>query len=288
MKAFVAVLVIVLGVVPSAADEFYFDGPAEVILGESVEIEITADAPFPYIRYLLFDAGLNIAISGPGFGDVCVPPPPLGCPCGCMGFGEYCLCELSCLWIPPNPPPDPHWICKLSSTGADLGTVYRLDLLSEDLGTVLDSHTVTVVPAPPTLTVVAPNGAEELVAGSTYRIEWTDSRAEANCPADYSLELSTDNGQSWIYETTAMDANGTQDVFSYDWLVPSTDSNQCLIRIADADDVELSDTSDAAFTIYQCTLAYDLNHDCLVNFLDLALLASEWLKCDNPFDPQCL
>jgi len=33
---------------------------------------------------------------------------------------------------------------------------------------------------------------------------------------------------------------------------------------------------------------YDLTGDCFVNLLDLDALASEWLECGNPFDPNCV
>jgi hypothetical protein len=34
-------------------------------------------------------------------------------------------------------------------------------------------------------------------------------------------------------------------------------------------------------------LAGDINGDCYVNFTDVALLANNWLKCNNPMDPEC-
>jgi hypothetical protein len=43
------------------------------------------------------------------------------------------------------------------------------------------------------------------------------------------------------------------------------------------------------FTVYQCRQKFksDLNGDCYVDLLDLAILASEWLGCGNPFDLSC-
>ncbi|MHC4740634.1 MAG: right-handed parallel beta-helix repeat-containing protein [Planctomycetota bacterium] len=233
MKALTALLAIALGMAPTAA-ALHFDGPDEVILGESVELEIISDGPFAW--FLMFDAGTPVYIDGPGFPDYCIPEP--GCPCGCMRFGEYCACMLTVT-------PGGRWICQLTSTASDLATEYRIDLLDGDLVTVLDTHTITVVPAPPTLEVLAPDGGEELVAGATYKIEWTDSRNEANCPSDYSLELSTDNGQSWA----PMDSNSVSETCSYDWLVPAVDSNECLVCITDINEPSIHDTSDAVFSI---------------------------------------
>jgi hypothetical protein len=31
----------------------------------------------------------------------------------------------------------------------------------------------------------------------------------------------------------------------------------------------------------------DINKDCLVNFEDFAILATDWLKCSNPDLPEC-
>jgi len=129
-----------------------------------------------------------------------------------------------------------------------------------------------------------PNGGESLPEGSTYTINWADFRSDGNCPGSYLLELSSDNGGEWF----PLDSNSVYSTCSYDWVVPSIDSNQCLIRISDANDTSINDVSDAAFTIYECTLAYDLNHDCFVNMLDFALLVTEWLTCGKPFDPNCV
>jgi hypothetical protein len=72
------------------------------------------------------------------------------------------------------------------------------------------------------------------------------------------------------------------------WEVPDVNnSQQCLVRISGAACPHVNDTSDAVFTIYRCTLAYDLNGDCYVDFYDFALMALEWQECGNPYDPNC-
>jgi hypothetical protein len=35
-------------------------------------------------------------------------------------------------------------------------------------------------------------------------------------------------------------------------------------------------------------LKSDVTGDCLVDMRDFASLASEWLQCGNPFDPNCV
>ena len=62
----------------------------------------------------------------------------------------------------------------------------------------------------------------------------------------------------------------------YEWdPVPTIDSTECLIRISAAQDAGISDISDGAFTIFECRkqVPADLNGDCYVDFLDIAILA---------------
>jgi len=132
--------------------------------------------------------------------------------------------------------------------------------------------------------ILEPNGGESLPAGSTYIINWEDYRDDGNCPNSYLLNYSIDNGQNWI----PVDLNSVSNACSYDWLVPDVNSEQCLMWVVDANDPNVNDTSDAAFTIYECTLATDLTGDCVVNLYDLAALIADWLKCGNPFDPNCM
>ncbi len=165
------------------------------------------------------------------------------------------------------------------------------------------------------LFLLAPNGGEELMAGTTYTISW-----ESWCVNDVLVEYSTDDGSSW----TEVDPPHTSNSESYNWLVPSVNSNQCLIRIGSATDCcgYLSDTSDEPFTIFVCQgpLVGDIDEDCyvdlldfavigeqwfqspgepsadiapedsgddVVDFLDLGLVIGDWLQCGNPFDSSC-
>ena len=139
------------------------------------------------------------------------------------------------------------------------------------------SYTVTPKPI-----VLSPNGGENLIAAGKYTITW---KTLEGADIDYVLiEYSLDNGQGW------QEVGPWWNTGSYEWdPVPVADSNECLIRISDFDNTLLSDTSDNAFTIFQCQkqLKGDLNSDCYVDFLDFIILADDWLKCANPFDPSC-
>ena len=161
---------------------------------------------------------------------------------------------------------------------------------------------------PPTLTILNPNGNERLLGGSTYTIRWEDSRSEG-CGGNYLLDYSIDEGNNWI----PVDSDSISNTCSYDWLVPSIIffqsifSNQCLVRITDANDPNASDKSDDSFRIYRCMsdVLGDWNGDCYVDFGDFSIIAAGWnvpggtdindlagfvqywLDCANPYDPYC-
>jgi hypothetical protein len=129
--------------------------------------------------------------------------------------------------------------------------------------------------------VLSPNGGERVVVGRPYVLRWkTIEGADVRRVA---LEYSTDGGASWAFIDEA-DPTGM-----YVWNVPKLNSADCLVRVSDMGDSALSDTSDGAFSIFECRakLAADLNGDCYVDMADLAILAGEWLKCGNPLDPAC-
>jgi hypothetical protein len=98
------------------------------------------------------------------------------------------------------------------------------------------------------------------------------------------IEYSSDNGLNWHTVDTVANTG------SYTWdPLPVADSNQCLIRISGPANAAVSDTSDETFTIFHCQkqLTGDLNGDCYVNILDIAILMNNWLECGNPFDASC-
>lgn len=142
-----------------------------------------------------------------------------------------------------------------------------------------DFWSYSVSPGP---VVLSPNGGENLIATGSYNIAWkTQEPAEIDT---VTIEYSSDNGQNFKTIDTVINTG------SYTWYpIPIVDSNQCLIRVSDFENAAVSDTSDRTFTIFQCQkqLKGDLNGDCYVNFLDLAILAGDWLGCGNPFDASC-
>ena len=127
--------------------------------------------------------------------------------------------------------------------------------------------------------LIDPNGGEAWVAESNYTVSWTNT----GTIADIDIEYSTNNGAAWSNVSPPNSGNSG----TYQWTTPVADSNQCLVRISSAVTSALFDTSDDVFTIYECTLFYDLDGDCWVTMTDFALFASEWLECGNSFDPEC-
>jgi len=92
----------------------------------------------------------------------------------------------------------------------------------------------------PGITVISPNGEEDLPADSTYDITWMSYETSGGVKIEYSLN----NGLDW----TGIIAS-TPDDGSYLWPVPDTMSYNCLISISDTNG-SLSDTSDEMFTIF--------------------------------------
>ncbi len=82
--------------------------------------------------------------------------------------------------------------------------------------------------------VFTPSGGEQWYAGETHRISWVldDSTLAID------IELSIDSGYTWIHDTTLANLQ-----YIYDWEVPETPSNECFIRIVDAENSDIADTS---------------------------------------------
>jgi len=142
-----------------------------------------------------------------------------------------------------------------------------------------DVWSYKVIPKP---IVLSPNGGERLIAASSYTITW--KTLEGSEIPDVMIEYSSDSGRSWQQISPGWNSG------SYKWEpLPVVDSKECLVRISSLYDTTISDTSDDVFTIFQCRrkLAGDLNGDCYVDLLDLAILAGDWLKCANPSDASC-
>ncbi|MDP3149936.1 MAG: FISUMP domain-containing protein [Ignavibacteria bacterium] len=92
----------------------------------------------------------------------------------------------------------------------------------------------------PTITVVYPNGGEELQVGSNINISWQCSNVQ-NVAVEYSIT----NKRTW----NTISASVTASNQSLSWTVPDAISDSCFIRIKDVSDTTIADTSNAKFKI---------------------------------------
>lgn len=89
------------------------------------------------------------------------------------------------------------------------------------------------------ITITSPNGGENWEAGTKHNITWLSAAI-----SQFKIELTTDKGASW---STLVDnyAGG-----AYEWdLAETLNSTQCQVRVSNALDNNISDVSDATFTI---------------------------------------
>ncbi|NBV14423.1 MAG: hypothetical protein EBS07_10200, partial [Sphingobacteriia bacterium] len=108
-----------------------------------------------------------------------------------------------------------------------------------------DGHSVknTIVPS---LTLLTPNGNEVLYPSSFYNITWNNTNVTS-----VALEYSTNQGSSWVLISPSEPAA----LGAYTWTVPSTASLLAWVRVSDANNSLVADTSNAVFTIAQEAIA---------------------------------
>jgi subtilisin family serine protease len=124
----------------------------------------------------------------------------------------------------------------------DSGLV-RISGMGGDLGPwdVSDAVFSIMKPEGPALTVTSPNGGERLMVDTTHEITWTTTGEIEAVMIEYSL----DRGLNWVTVTESTANQG-----SYEWTVPGTLSENCLVRVRGIDnDKSPSDTSDKVFSI---------------------------------------
>ncbi|MFN3649488.1 MAG: proprotein convertase P-domain-containing protein [Armatimonadota bacterium] len=93
---------------------------------------------------------------------------------------------------------------------------------------------------PSAVTVLAPNGGEELRVGRTVDLRWVSS----GFGSSVKIDLSRDGGTTWQTLFADAENDGVQP-----WVVTAPDTAQALIRITSTELSNVSDASDTAFTI---------------------------------------
>jgi hypothetical protein len=97
------------------------------------------------------------------------------------------------------------------------------------------------------LVLLSPNRKEKLTANSIYPITWNSTGIR-----QIDIKYSTDNGATWLTIANGFDAG----LSLYNWLVPAAPTAIGLIKISDAIDPAVFDSSDSTFTINSNSLRF--------------------------------
>jgi hypothetical protein len=92
----------------------------------------------------------------------------------------------------------------------------------------------------PYINLTSLNGGEILTPGIDTLITWLDFSTSANVKIEYS----GNNGLNWI-----LIVDNYPNTNSFVWTIPNTPSNECLIKVSDAIDNSISDSSNTVFYI---------------------------------------
>ncbi len=88
--------------------------------------------------------------------------------------------------------------------------------------------------------MTSPNGGEKWAKGATHVLTWNSVGI-----GKINIAYSTDNGASWHSITDGYEASTGE----ISWVVPDEESEQCLVRITDAEQGGYTDTNDGTFVI---------------------------------------
>jgi hypothetical protein len=108
------------------------------------------------------------------------------------------------------------------------------------------SNLFTIATANPYLTVISPNGGENLQAGTSYQVKFENGGQYINYVNFY---LSTDNGLNWSFVDNIW--NVSTGVNTYNWNISTsiTSSGNCLVKLTDSNNGAITDNSDNVFAI---------------------------------------
>jgi hypothetical protein len=147
-----------------------------------------------------------------------------------------------------------NWSTIASSIVASLGTyswtiptIYsqncKIRISNSANSTVndLSNNTFTIS----SLVLTSPNGSERWQVGKNYNITWTSTNI-----SNIKLEYSTNNGTGWNTIVSSVSATPA----SYSWTIPNTVSTNCLVRISDVSNSDITDQSSATFSIVSVVL----------------------------------
>ncbi|MBW7888159.1 MAG: T9SS type A sorting domain-containing protein [Bacteroidetes bacterium] len=102
------------------------------------------------------------------------------------------------------------------------------------------SDAIALTFAQDALTLTSPNGEERYSSGSQQTITWNSSGLISNVKLEYTI----DNGVTWNIISADVPNSG-----SYNWTVPNVGTWKAKVRITDAENSSVGDTSSAKFKI---------------------------------------
>jgi hypothetical protein len=92
----------------------------------------------------------------------------------------------------------------------------------------------------PPFALVTPNGGYNYYPGNQVNVQWIALNSTA-----IHINYSVNNGQTWLPVATNVNAT----TGNYNWIIPNTPSNFCILKITDVNDSTVVDVSDNVFTI---------------------------------------
>ncbi len=162
-------------------------------------------------------------------------------------------------------PNDGEYVWEVPALESDAFRI-RITDLDNPANSVVSQYPITVKPG--RITVISPNGGEEWSDGQLQMIKWESEGAAGNVK----LEVSYDNGENWSVLSESAENPG-----DYHWQLPRINADECLIRITDQIDPQISDISDHPFSIYReaANPRSDVNGDGKIDEQDLEIIKKD-------------
>ena len=151
-----------------------------------------------------------------------------------------------------TPLPNPGSImsyCHLTNPSRSVAFTF-LPRVSTYLRNYLETRPCIEAATQPGIRMIYPWGQQSFIVGNQTNIEWTSHRVN-----NVNIEFSTDGGMSWraifVSRPAVTEANGTG---LFKWTIPDNPTTKGRIRVVDANNSQIKDTSWADFTIAKASL----------------------------------
>lgn len=145
-------------------------------------------------------------------------------------------------YIGPNEPNDGSFLWEnVPDDPSDTVKVRIRSFDDPDIFDLSDDYFSIVTGPEKTITVIQPNGGEELITGDKYLIQWTSE----NVDGDVGIAYSTDNFTHEIFPISVHEENDG----SYMWDIPLVECDEAWVRVISEDEPGIYDISDEPFSI---------------------------------------